>query len=145
MALTRANAEFLLVAQTGPLLTAAGMATTVAGSNASLNDPIGRAVRNLGYTVGSAVLIGDTDVAQITDAQLDEFLDVATLHVLNAILTNLDDVDITAGPRTEKLSQLAVQVERRAIRLQTTIAQAYGYGLAVPEARYITVNIAEHD
>lgn len=145
MTLSRANTEFLIVARTGPLLEAAGLAVTVAGSNADLNDPIGRAVRACGYTVTSLVLVADADVAQVTVSQYDEFLDVATLHTLEAILGSLDDVDITVGPRKEALSQLAAQAERKIKRLRDAMALAYGYGLAIPVAGVITQDIAEHD
>lgn len=145
MSLTRANAEFLAVAEVGPLLTAAGMAITVAGANADLNGPIARAVRALGYAVASAVLVADVDVAQITDAQHDEFLDHVTLHTLESIAGNLDDVDITVGPRSEKLSQNAAQVERKIKRLRESMEAAYGYGMADPIALGpVTLDFAEH-
>lgn len=146
MSLTRANTEFLTVSQCGPLLTAADMdGTTVDGTNLSLNAPIGRAVRDLGHSVASAILVTDADVASVTDAETDEFLDSVLLRTLEAILGNLDDVDITTGPRSERLSQLAEQVERRADRLRASMEEDYGLGLAAPEQGYITINIAEHD
>jgi len=145
MTLTRANTEFLLEARVGPLMTAAGMSDTVGETSLALNDPIGRAIRQLGHAVASVVLVTDADVAQITDAEIDEFLDVATLCTLEAILGNLDDVDIVVGPRSEKLNQLAQQVERKADRLRTALAATYGYGLAAPAAGYIQKDIAEHE
>ena len=145
MALTRANAEFILEARTGPLLTAAGMAVTVVGSNVDLNDPIARAVRDLGHSVASAVLVTDADVAAVTDAETDQFLDIATLHTLEAILGNLDDVDIRVGPLSEKLNQLAEQIERKIMRLLSSLEDLYGYGRSSLTAGYIQVNIAEHD
>jgi len=144
MSLTRANTEFMIVASNGPLLTAAGMAVTVVGSNASLNAPIGHAIRQLGHTVASAVLVTDADVAGVTDAETDEFLGLAELYTLEAILGNLDDVDITVGPRTEKLNQLAKQVESKIERASKALAKTFGYGLSVPAAGYIQKNIAEH-
>ncbi len=144
MALTRANAEFLTVARLAPLLEAAGLAVTVLGANADLNGPIGRAVRDLGHVVDSAVLVDDADVARITVAQTSEFLDACELHTMNAILGNLDDVDIRVGPRSEKLSQLAMQIERKIKRLLASMATAYGYGMAIPEAGYISQDFAEH-
>lgn len=145
MALTRANVEFLMEARLSPLLAAAGMAVTVTGVNVDLNDPIGRAVRDLGHAVTSLVLVADADVAQVTVAQYDEFLDAAELHTLENILGNLDNTDIRVGPRTEKLSQLATQVERKIKRLRAAMALAYGYGLAIPQSGVITKDIAEHD
>ena len=137
--ITRANAEFLTIAQCGPLLTAAGMdGTTVDGTNLSLNGPLGRAILDMGGTVVSSVLITDTDMATVTNS--NEFLDKILLHALEAVMGNLDDVDITAGPRSEKLSQLALQVERRIKRLWDDRVR-----LAVPVQGYITKDIAEHD
>ena len=146
MALTRANTEFMIETRAGPLLTAADMdGTTVDGTNADLNGPIGRAVRALGHSVASPVAVADADVAAVTDAQLDEFLDVAELYTLEAILGNLDDVDIKVGPRSESLSQLAEQVERKIKRLLKRLERLYGYGMGVVAAGYIRKDIAEHD
>jgi len=119
--------------------------TTVDGTNVDFNDPIGRAVRVLGYVVTSAVLVTDADVAQITVAQEDEFFDYVTLFTLRTILTNLDDVEIRVGPRTEKMNQLAEQVERAIKMLQETMTEDYAYGMATPVAGVITRDIAEHD
>lgn len=142
MALTRANTEALLIASVGPLMTAAGMdGTTVDGTNADANGPIGRAVRDLGYAVADATAVADTDIASVTDAQHNEFLDRVTLHTLEAILGNLDDVDIVVGPRSEKLSQLAEQVEKKLARLRRSL----GEDMVTPESQYITIQIAEHD
>lgn len=146
MTLTRANVEFLLEAELGPLLTTAGMdGTTVDGTNVDLNAPIAHAVRDLGYTVASAVLVADADVDDVTDAQTDQFLSLVMLHTLEAVLGNLDDVDIRVGPRSEKLSQLAGQVERKINRLLALLAREHGYGLATVSAGYIRKDIAEHD
>ncbi len=142
MALTRANAEFLTVASVGPAMVAAGMdGTTVDGTNTDLNGPIARALHDLGYSVASFVLVTSAEVGAVTAAETGEFLDRVTLHTLEAVLGNLDDVDITVGPRSEKLSQLAGQIERRVKRLRDTL----GVEMVTPEARYITVDIAEHD
>ena len=145
MALTRANVEAIQVKRTGPLLTVAGMAVTVAGANADLNDPIGRAVRDLGYTVTDIATVADADVAQVTVARYDEFLLVAELHTWETILGNLDDVDIVVGPRSEKLSQTAELIERKLVRLYGQLQLMYNYGLATPTAGYITLTIAEHE
>lgn len=145
MTLTRANTEFIVVSRVSPLLTAAGMATTVIGSNADLNDPIGRAVRYLDHTVDDPTLVDDTDVARVTDSETDEFLDLTELFLLYSILGHLDDVDIAVGPRSEKLSQLAKQVEQLIDRLRRRMAMQYGYGLATPVSGCITRKFAEHE
>ena len=145
MSLSRADVETLIVARLSPLLAAAGMAITIVGSNADLNDPIGHAILDLGYTVVLLTSVADVDVAQIIAAEHTEFLDVTELHALENILGNLDDVDIKVGPRSEKLSQLSEKVERKIKRLLKAMALAYGYGMAIPQAGYITRDIAEHD
>lgn len=144
MALTRANAEFITVSRLGPLLTAAGMAVTVIGSNADLNDPIGHAVRDLGHATASVVLITDADVAQVTTGDTNVFLYLAELHALEAIAGNLDDVTIRVGPLSEHLSDLVKQVERKIERLIKTLHALYGYGEKQVQVGYIRREIAEH-
>lgn len=146
MTLTRADTEFLIVPRVGPPMVAAGMdGTTVDGTNVDLNGPIGHAIRDLGYAVTSAVLVADADVAQVTDAQTDEYLDTSTYYALWAILGNLDDVDIRVGPRSEKLNQLALQVERMLARMLERLEDEYGFGGSIVSAGYIQKDIAEHD
>jgi len=54
MALTRANAEVILIRRVGALLTAADLdGTTVDGTNVDLNDPFASALRQLGHTAVS--------------------------------------------------------------------------------------------
>jgi hypothetical protein len=143
MTITRANAEAMIVKQVGPLLSAAGMAVTVVGSNASLNYPIGYALIDLDYTVSDITSVVDADVAQVTNAKLVEFVDMAVLHTLEDILGNLDDVDITVGPRTEKFSQLAAQVERKLALQQEKVEKLYGYGGFTLEGGYITKRVTD--
>jgi len=145
MTLTRSNVEFLIEARVGPLMTTAGMAVTVAGSNADLNGPIGRAVRLLGYTTADFTSVADVDVALVSDSKLDELLDLVELFALEAILGNYDDVDITVGPRSEKLSQTISQLDKRIAAKYKSLARLYGQGLATLTSGIITLNIAEHD
>lgn len=134
--MTRAQAEQMLVVRCGPIMSAADMATTDTGSNADLNDPIGYGVRKAGGAVASYALVTDADVATATN--LDLMLDWAEYRLLENLLTNLDDVDIEAGPRSEKLSQLAAQVERRVIRLMDKLA------LESANVGVFSLNFAEH-
>lgn len=143
MTVTRANLEAILVQRCGALMSFAGMAVTVAGSNASLNDPIGYALRQVGYTVASHSSVSDADCASITDDYLDQVLDLAELRTLESVLGNLDDVDITNGPESERFSQLAVSLEKRITRLQDKIN--YTYGSVVAEMGYLLHDFAEHN
>lgn len=145
MSLTRENAETMIVADLQGLMTAAGMTITHTGANAHLNGPIGRALRDLGYSVADITDVTDADVAQVTDAQIAEFIDLMIMYTLEAIMGWLANVDITVGPRTEKLSQLAGQVERKIKVLRARMKEIYGYGLSVVVAGYLQKDIAEHD
>jgi hypothetical protein len=118
--------------------------STVDGTNADLNGPIGQAIRDLGYTVSNPVLVSDTDVAQVTDSELNEYLDITELHTLEAILGNLDDVDIRVGPRSEKFNQLAKQVEAKIDRLEKNLDKKYGYTTSTISSGYIIQDRAQH-
>jgi hypothetical protein len=121
----------------------AGMAVTVAGSNASLNDPLGYALRQTGYTVASITSVADSDLASLEVDDIDQILDYAELRTLENIAGNLDDVDITNGPESEKFSQIGASLEKRISRLAANIAETYGAGVTV-ETGTITYDFAEH-
>lgn len=144
MSLTRANIETILVKRCGPLMTAAGMATTVLGSNADLNDPIGYAVRKTGGSVTSFVAVADADIAGVDELGYDQLLDLAELRTLETILGNLDDVDLRVGPRDEKFSQLRTDTEKRMERLQKRIEKEYGIGVSI-EAGVVILDFVEHN
>jgi hypothetical protein len=145
MTLTRANVETILVKRCGPLLTAAGMATTVAGSNADLNDPIGYAIRKSSGTVASFVSVADADLTTVAADEYDQLLDLAELRTLETILGNLDEVDIRVGPRDEKFSQLRTDTEKRLERLQQRIEQEYGViGVSV-ETGAVLLDFVDHN
>ena len=144
MTVTRANIESILVQRTGALMTFAGYAVTVAGSNANLNDPIGYALRQVGYSVASIALVVDADLATIDSDDIDQILDIAELRTLENISGNLDDVDITTGPVKENLSQIAANLEKRMARLQEKINYSYGTGVTATTSSIIH-DFAEHN
>lgn len=144
MAITRANAETILVARVGALMTEADLdGTTVDGTNADLNDPIGVALRRLGESVTDISDVADADLSGVAETDYNQLLDLAELRVLESIEGNLTLVDITAGPRSEKLSQLAGFVQNRKQQLTDRIREEYGF--TVIEAGYITMDFVEHD
>ena len=145
MTLTRANIEAILVQRCGAYMTAAGMVVTIAGSNANLNDPIGYAVRMCDGTVTDYLTVADADILTVNSTDYDKLLDIAELRTLENILGNLDDVDITVGPRTEKLNQLALNLLARANRLNKRIEDAYGIGAPSVDAGHITLDFADHN
>jgi hypothetical protein len=125
---TRSDIELELVQRASAWLTAASMAVTYAGANASLNAPIGWAIRQSDGTVAAPALVTDADVATLDSADLDQLLDLAELRTLENVLANYALVDAKAGPVEAKSSQLADRLERRINQLRSWIAQAYGIG-----------------
>ncbi len=131
MTITRTQVERVLIRRCGKLLTAAGLdGATSNGTNDDLDDPIGSALRALGLSVADLSAVADTDLAAVTDAQIDQLLDVAELRTLETIEGNLDQVDITIGPRSESLNQLAKQVRTKIDAKRAALAAEYGTGVA---------------
>jgi hypothetical protein len=144
MTITRANVESIIVQRCGSLMSFAGMAVTVAGANASLNDPIGYALRQSGYTVANIASVADADLSSLDDDDIDMLLDYAEFRTLENISGNLDDVDISNGPESEKYSQIAANLEKRMARVQERIDSSYGAGV-VAEVGTISYDFAEHN
>lgn len=142
---SRANVEVVLVKRVGPLMSKAGLAVTFAGSNADLADPIAWALRQAGYSVADITDPTTAEVATVGSADLDEALDYAEYRLLETILGNLDDVDTTVGPRTEKLNQLSEKVEKRLKRLGEKLEDEYGFGATTPQIGVVTYEVAEHE
>lgn len=144
MSLTRANVETILVRRCGSLLTAAGLdGTTLDGTNVDLNDPIGYALREMGYTVDDITAVADADVSSA--ANYDKLLDLSELRTLENIQGNLDEVDITLGPRKEALGQLPTRLEKRIERLEAKVRKVYGIGVGTITAGVIKLDFAEHN
>lgn len=145
MTITRAEVEAVLVRRSGKLLVAAGLdGTTIDGTNADLNDPIGSAVRQMGYSVASVVNVTDSDLSVIGDDEIDQLLDVAELRTLETVEGNLDQVDITVGPRSESLNQLSVRVRMKIDTVRRAIEKKYGIGAGTLSAGVIGLDFQEH-
>lgn len=140
MAITRVTGETVIVKRLGPLMTAAGMAVTIVGTNADLNDPLAWATRALGHSTASVATVTNAELASVAAADYDNFLDLAEYRTLQNILGALDDVDIVVGPRSEKLSQLAEQAQKKLDRLEKRL----GSLIDPMEAGYITLEFAQH-
>ena len=144
MALTCVVAETILIARLGPLMAVAEMSVVVGGSNADLGDPLAWATRGVGGSTASYDTVTDAELALVSDSDLDDLLTLAEWRLLKNIQGALDAVDLTVGPRSEKLSQYAEKIQQLLDRLEPEI-EALGI-LATPlEAGYITIDIAEHD
>lgn len=145
MSVTRANVENVLVKRLGPLMTKAGQdGTTVDGTNTDLADPIGWALRETGYSTADITSPTSAEVNAAVD-DIDQVVDLAEFRTLGNILGNLDDVDVTVGPRSERLSQLAAQVQKRLESVEKRIERLYGYGASSLETGVITYEFAEHE
>jgi len=125
MTITRASLETILVQRCGSLMSLVGMPVTYTGSNASLNDPIGYALRYAEYTVADITSVSNADIAELEDGDLDQILDVSELRLLENIQGNFSLVDITNGPESEKFSQSAAVIEKRINKLQAKIDSMY--------------------
>jgi hypothetical protein len=144
MTITRAEVETILIRRCGSLLTAADLdGTTINGTNVDLNDPIGAALRRMEYTVASLTAVTDLDLAPVSADDVDQLLDLAELRTLENIEGNLDDVDITVGPRSESLNQLSVRVRMKIDTKRREIEKAYGLGLGTLSAGVVTLDFME--
>jgi len=119
--------------------------TTVTGSNADLNDAIGAAIRRLGGTVTTPTSVTDTDVQTVATADFDALLDIAELRVLYSIRGNLIYVDTTAGPFTDRYSDIGDYLKDQIDALEEKIEDEHGIGGPVPQVGVIQREIASHD
>lgn len=144
MAVTRANAEAVLINRLAVLMNEASLdSTTVDGTNADLNDALCTALRDMGGTVTDITNIADADLAVLAEADYNQFLDRAELRTLETVEGNMAFTDITAGPRSEKLSQLVASVATRKNQLLKKIQDTYG--VATLTTSYILHTFAEHE
>lgn len=141
MSLTRADLEGLVVGRLGPLMEAASLGVSITGSNSSLSDPMARATRDVGGTTADYTTVTTAELAAIAASDYDDLFNLSEYRTLQTIIGNLDDVDITAGPRSEKLSQLTAQAERKLKRLETLLTST----LHPLTSGYITLDFAEHN
>lgn len=151
MSLTRADIETILVKRVGKWLTAAGLdGTTHDGTNDDLSDPIGRAVRALGFSVADVTNVADADVAQIDADDYDELFDFAELRALETCLSNYDKVNLSLGPRSESFDQLrsgmiqAIQFKRAQIAEDYDDSQSLVGGVFALDFEEHTPNCAEN-
>jgi len=141
MTLTRASVETILVRRAGKLLTALGLAVTYVGSNADLNDPIGYALRKLGYSVASLTAVADADLAGLGADDTDALLDLAEYRLLESIVGNWDLADVTVLQRTERLGTL--RPDKRLEQLAAQLSE-YGVGVGKLQTGMISLDFAEH-
>lgn len=93
---------------------------------------IGWAVRMLGYTTASILAPEDAEVQAVPVAKVDALLDLTELRTLESILTNLNGVDLTTGPVSERLSQLPARLADLITKKRQTVALQWGHYLEDP-------------
>ena len=145
MALTRAIIEQILIRRVGTLLTAVGLdGTNKYGNNKDLNDPIGWALRQAGYTVASPIMVADTDIDDVADADHDKIFDLAELRALMTIEGNFDLTDLKVGPRSETWSKIGQLIADKIDRVSGHVMDIYGIGLASVETDILEHDFAQH-
>ena len=142
MSISRANVEATLVSRTAKKMSLVGFPVTSAGSNTSLNDPIGTALLKMGKSVLNFSQVADTDLLGISMDEVPEFLDRAELRLLESILGNYDITDISIGPRSESFNQIEASLEKAIAAKQAQINSTYG---SLEAGSYITDQQARMD
>ena len=136
--MTRTQAETVLIARCGKLMTACGIdGTTVNGTNASLTDPLAWALRQSGYSPAAFGAVTNTDLAGVQDSDIDKLIDLAEMKALENALGNFDATDISVGPRSESYDQIRAGIEKILTRKQASIMRLYGVGIGTLEAGVI--------
>lgn len=146
MAVTRAQADTILIQRCGQLMTTCGMdGATITGTNANTVDPLRFALRKLGYTVASVTAVTDSDLAGCALTDEEALFDLAELRLLQ----NLESaatllVDTSIGPRREQLGQIAAGISKMIAARIAAIQAAYGALLGQSiETGVIDLNFAE--
>ena len=132
MAMTRAEAESVLIRRCGKMLAAAGLdGTTADGTNADLSDPLGVALRHLGFSPASLTTVATSDLSAVDASNVVEFLDVASLAAMRAALNNWAEPDQTAGQdNRQDLGKLRESLRLTVAAEEKRLADLYNYGVA---------------
>ena len=146
MTINRAQVEQILVRRCGAYMAAAGLDSELYdGTNKDLNDPIGYAVRMCDGTVSDYTTIANADLLTVASTDYDKLLDIAELRLLDSIASNLDDVDLVVGQRSEKLNQLALNLQAIMERKANRVEKSYGIGAPIVGTGAIVLDFADHN
>lgn len=130
MAITRAQAETILIRRFGKYLVKIGLdGSTNNGTNTDLEDPILAGLNACGIYPADVTNITDADLVNIGNSNQEKFFDLAELRGLENIAGNDTLVNVKAGPLSEDLGQLATALEKRIARLQGQINVRYNQNL----------------
>lgn len=129
MALTRMDAEAILFRRLGPAMNRADMDTIHDGSNPYLGDILTWALLEMGYNAPTNVVDpSDSDLSQVADGDLTQFLDLCEWRLCATVIGNLDDSDEKLGPTGQWLSQFAKQMQQHLKDLEARLMANYGWG-----------------
>lgn len=128
MTTTRANVEAAIVADLGAWMAAAGLAVTIVGTNASLNNPIGWAIRMSGGTTAAPALVTDADVATVSTSYYDQLIALAELKTLEAIYQGWTAVDVRGLSFEESGDQFGKRVWAALQAKREEVEGVYGIG-----------------
>ena len=132
MAVTRDSVDVILIRRLGSLLAEAGLDGETTDGNQSLSDPIGWALRMLGFSPASLTTVDDSDLVAISGVYVDALLDLAELRTLESISGHLTSVGITVGPVSQQSGELATRVIAMARQKRSDVAAQWGAYLSAP-------------
>jgi hypothetical protein len=132
MALTRADAEEVLVRRCQGFMQRAGLSVVNVGTNADLNDPMASALSLLGMSPANRGMVADADFATLSGLKLEAYLDTAEVCLLRSLWARLHLVDTSVGPRRESLSQLRGDLQERIKERAAEVQRQWGEYLVRP-------------
>lgn len=127
MTITRVQLENELESRRKAMLETVGIQKTPTGYT-ELNSPIAYAIRQCGGTVSNLSSVADSDLATVDPADYDKLMDMAEYRLLMNIKGRWAKVDITSGPFSQSLSQLADQIDNDIAAMKTQLEEQYGFG-----------------
>lgn len=126
---TRAEVEAELLSRAGALMLTADLdGHEKDGSNEDLAGPIAFSLRQLGITPAKFRDVTTADISAVSEADVDQLLDVAEWRLWKNIQGHLDDADLTIGDRSERYSQLQPVVQARITESERLIKRLYQIG-----------------
>lgn len=131
MSITRSDVDAIITKRLGALLVEADMTTEV-GLNQHLIDPLGWALRALGYGQTSYTDVTDADLSLVAVGHVDALLDLTELRTLESVGGNLTAVDVTIGAISERKSTLGDRVTKLVTDKRKTVQARWGEYLTQP-------------
>lgn len=128
MAITRAQAEKILVSRVGGFLSRCALSVLSTGANPDLADPIASALRALGKTLSDQANPADGDLSQVADDGIDLFLGVATLYAWRACYGAWAKNDQRISLGEQKFKQVADEIMAAHDVLRQDLLDRYGFG-----------------